>query len=102
MLGDKKIEILCTESLGVRGLSCLIQISVRRRVIIDPCLAQGFTCYGLYPLQAIIGGKIKMRFNKGGVKLQINIITYFHKDHTALYNANLFQHHTNIYATKNT
>jgi predicted metallo-beta-lactamase superfamily hydrolase len=54
------IEILGTESLGVRGLSCFICVN-NRSILIDPGLAQGFTRYGFHPhpIQAILGEKIK-------------------------------------------
>jgi len=75
-----KIEILGTESLGVRGLSCLIHIS-SRRVLIDPGLAQGFTRYGLHPhpIQAIIGEKIKKRIIRGllnGIMVSWSLICF--------------------------
>jgi hypothetical protein len=54
------IEILGTESLGVRGLSCFIR-ACGRNILIDPGLAKGFTRYGLHPhpIQAIMGERIK-------------------------------------------
>ena len=35
------IEIIGTESLGVRGLCCLVKIS-ERRIVIDPGIALGY------------------------------------------------------------
>jgi hypothetical protein len=41
-----QIEILGTESLGVRGLSCLVEAG-DRKIVIDPGLALGYNSIGL-------------------------------------------------------
>jgi predicted metallo-beta-lactamase superfamily hydrolase len=54
-----QIEILGTESLGVRGL-CTIVRTRDRNVIIDPGVALGFRRHGLmpHPAQVIASEKI--------------------------------------------
>jgi predicted metallo-beta-lactamase superfamily hydrolase len=43
-----QIEILGTESLGVRGLCCAVRTK-GRKVVIDPGVALGFRRHGLLP-----------------------------------------------------
>jgi predicted metallo-beta-lactamase superfamily hydrolase len=91
------IEILGTESLGVRGLSCFIRAD-NRNILIDPGLAQGFTRYGFHPhpIQAIFGEKIKWDIIRKWIISTDIVITHFHGDHTPLYNANPFQLHLSM------
>ena len=42
------IEILGAESLGVRGLSCVVGVN-DRKIVIDPGLALGYRRHGLLP-----------------------------------------------------
>ena len=43
------LEIIATESLGVRGMCCLVTTG-ERRILIDPGLALGYLRHG-FPLQ---------------------------------------------------
>ena len=42
------LYLIGSESLGVRGLSCFIELN-KRSVLIDPGVALGFTRFGLHP-----------------------------------------------------
>ncbi|MCD6379432.1 hypothetical protein J7M07_03170, partial [bacterium] len=55
-----RIEILGTESLGVRGLSCRVEVA-DRRILIDPGIALGYHRYGLlpHPFQVAVGRRIR-------------------------------------------
>ena len=55
-----KIEIIGSETLGVRGLSCFVKFG-EIKVLIDPGLALGYTRYGYHPhpLQAVYGDRVK-------------------------------------------
>jgi hypothetical protein len=56
------IEIIGTESLGVRGLSCKIETK-ERKILIDPGIALGYNRYGLlpHPFQVAVGRVIRER-----------------------------------------
>ena len=91
------IEVLGTESLGVRGLSCFIRVG-DRNILIDPGLAQGFTRYGFHPhpIQAVFGERVKWEIIRRWAMATDIVITHFHGDHTPLYNANPFQLHLDM------
>ena len=57
-----QIEILGTESLGVRGLSCLVEVK-DRKIVIDPGLALGYNRHGLlpHPLQVSVGESVRQK-----------------------------------------
>ena len=54
------IKILGAESLGVRGLSCLVELKIRK-IFIDPGIALGWSRYGFlpHPFQIAIGAGIR-------------------------------------------
>jgi len=54
------IEILGAESLGVRGLSCVVDVE-DRKIVIDPGLALGYHRYGLlpHPAQVAVGEQVR-------------------------------------------
>ena len=60
-----QIEIICTESLGVHGLCCMVDTKDRKAVI-DPGVALGFRRHGLmpHPVQVIASERIKSLINK--------------------------------------
>lgn len=45
---DASVEIIGTESLGVRGLSCFIKTR-HHKILIDPGVALGYLRHGLLP-----------------------------------------------------
>ena len=86
------IEIIGTESLGVRGLSCLIK-SGARRIVIDPGVALGYLRYGLlpHPLQVAEGERVRRRIIKALMKATDVVFSHFHGDHIPLQQANPYQ-----------
>jgi len=96
-----EIEILGTESLGVRGLSCFIKVG-HRKILLDPGVALGFTRHGLHPhpVQAVIGDYVRKRIVEKWVEASDIVISHFHGDHVPLYNANPFQLHLNMVKNK--
>ncbi|MBW1674704.1 MAG: hypothetical protein JRJ45_13900, partial [Deltaproteobacteria bacterium] len=60
-----KIEILGTESLGVRGLCCFVTTD-NRKILIDPGIALGYMRYKLlpHPFQVAVDEKIQKKIIK--------------------------------------
>jgi predicted metallo-beta-lactamase superfamily hydrolase len=87
-----KIKILGSESLGVRGLSCLVEIH-DRKIVIDPGLALGYQRYKLlpHPFQVAVGKKVRREIVKALKGCTDIIISHFHGDHIPLANANPYQ-----------
>ena len=87
-----KIEILATESLGVRGICCFVETK-KRKILIDPGIALGYTRFGLlpHPFQVALDEKIQSRIIKRWTEATDVIISHFHGDHTPLVNANPYQ-----------
>ncbi|MBN1135211.1 MAG: hypothetical protein JXM73_01405 [Anaerolineae bacterium] len=87
-----RIEILGTESLGVRGLSCLVEVE-SRRIIIDPGLALGYRRYGLlpHPAQVAAGEQVRRRILTALSDATDVVMSHFHGDHVPLPNANPYQ-----------
>ena len=86
------IKILGAESLGVRGLSCVVELD-NRKIIIDPGIALGFFRHGLFPhpFQIAVGAGIRKQIImelKGATDI---IISHFDGDHCPLYNPNPYQ-----------
>ncbi len=86
-----KIEILGTESLGVRGICCFVETK-KRKILIDPGIALGYTRFGLlpHPFQVAIDERIQDRITKRWTEAT-DIISHFHGDHTPLVDANPYQ-----------
>ena len=55
-----KIRILGTESLGVRGLCCSVELK-GRKILIDPGIALGWNRYGFlpHPFQVAVGARTR-------------------------------------------
>lgn len=87
-----KIEILGTESLGVRGLCCVVEIS-NRQIVIDPGLALGYQRRGLlpHPLQVAAGEDVRKTIVNALKSATDVIISHFHGDHMPLADANPYQ-----------
>ncbi len=83
-----EIEILGTETLGVRGLSTSID-----RILIDPGVALGFSRYNLHPhpVQAVVGDEVKGKIVSAWESAEDIIISHLHGDHIPLLNPNPFQ-----------
>jgi predicted metallo-beta-lactamase superfamily hydrolase len=86
------IEILGTESLGVRGLSCVVE-ACDRSIIIDPGIALGYQRHSLlpHPFQVAAGENVRRKIVKALKECTDIVISHFHGDHVPLANANPFQ-----------
>ncbi len=89
---DPLIEIIGTESLGVRGLSCLIK-TADRRIVIDPGVALGYIRHRLlpHPLQVAEGERVRQRILEALVEATDVVFSHFHGDHIPLREANPYQ-----------
>ncbi len=86
------MHILGTESLGVRGLSCYVEID-GHNILIDLGVALEYTRWGLHPhpLQAVVGDIVRSEIAKFWRIADYVVFTYMHGDHIPIYNANPFQ-----------
>jgi len=87
-----EIEILATESLGVRGLCCFVTTE-KRRILIDPGIALGYTRFGLHPhpFQVAVGERIREKIIERWKQATDIVISHFHGDHSPLANPNPYQ-----------
>jgi predicted metallo-beta-lactamase superfamily hydrolase len=86
------IEIIGTESLGVRGLCCLVKIR-ERRIFIDPGVALGYMRNGLLPhlCQVAVGQRVRQDIINALETATDIVFSHFHGDHIPLLHANPFQ-----------
>ena len=86
------IEIIATESLGVRGLCCEIEIK-KHKILIDPGIALGYKRYGLlpHPFQVAVGAVIRKRIISALTNATDLVISHYHGDHIPLVDANPYQ-----------
>jgi uncharacterized protein len=87
-----KIEIIGTESLGVRGLSCFVE-SKNYKIFIDPGISLGYKRYGLlpHPFQVAVGERIQRKIIKRWGEATHIVVSHFHGDHIPLVDANPYQ-----------
>ncbi len=87
-----EIEILGTESLGVRGLSCVVKLD-DRKIVIDPGLALGYRRAGLlpHPAQVAVGEEVRRRILAALEGATDVVMSHFHGDHVPLPDANPYQ-----------
>ncbi len=87
-----RIRILGSESLGVRGLSCIVEVR-GRKIVIDPGLALGYNRYGLlpHPAQVAVGEQVRRKIIADLKDATDVVISHFHGDHVPLPNANPYQ-----------
>lgn len=87
-----KIKILGSESLGVRGLCCVVETH-DRNIVIDPGVALGYHRHGLlpHPFQVAVGENVRLKIVKALKNCTDIVISHFHGDHIPLANANPFQ-----------
>jgi predicted metallo-beta-lactamase superfamily hydrolase len=87
-----RIEILGTESLGVRGLSCVVEAK-DRKIVIDPGVALGYNRHGLlpHPLQVAVGESVRQKILSALEDTTDVVFSHFHGDHVPLVDANPFQ-----------
>ncbi len=86
------IDILGAESLGVRGLSCVVETR-DRKIVIDPGLALGLERHGLlpHPAQVAVGEQVRRRIIAGLEDATDVVMSHFHGAHIPLPDANLYQ-----------
>lgn len=89
---NEAIEIIGTESLGVRGMSCLIKAG-DRRIVIDPGVALGYLRHGLFPhpRQVAEGERVRRRIIEALTEATDVVFSHFHGDHIPLREANPYQ-----------
>lgn len=87
-----KINILGTESLGVRGLSCSVTLR-DRKIVIDPGIALGWSRHGYlpHPFQIRIGVQIRERIISELKDATDVVFSHFDGDHVPLANPNPYQ-----------
>ncbi|OYD15531.1 hypothetical protein CH330_05520 [candidate division WOR-3 bacterium JGI_Cruoil_03_51_56] len=87
-----EIRIIGTESLGVRGLSCVVKIP-GHRIVIDPGIALGYNRHGLlpHPFQVAVGDRIRKEIIKELSIATDVVFSHYHGDHVPLANANPYQ-----------
>ena len=86
------IEIIGTESLGVRGLACKVATK-DRNILIDPGIALGYNRGGLlpHPFQVAVGKVIRSRIISALRNATDVVISHYHGDHIPLVDANPYQ-----------
>lgn len=86
------VEILGTESLGVRGLSCVVRTH-GRTIVIDPGVALGYVRHGLmpHPRQVAEGVKVRERILVALEEATDVVFSHYHGDHIPLQHANPYQ-----------
>ena len=87
-----QIDILGAESLGVRGLSCVVETQ-DRRIVIDPGLALGYQRDGFlpHPAQVAIGEQVRRRIIAALEDATDVVMSHFHGDHVPMPDANPYQ-----------
>ncbi len=87
-----KIQILGTESLGVRGLCCSVELA-DRKILIDPGIALGWKRYGLlpHPFQVAVGAQTRDVIIVALKNATDVVFSHFDGDHIPLANANPYQ-----------
>jgi len=86
------IEILGTESIGVRGLSCVVKTG-DRKIVFDPGLALGYHRRGFlpHPIQVATGERIREKIISALHGATDVVVSHFHGDHMPLTDANPYQ-----------
>ncbi|MCD6150267.1 MAG: hypothetical protein J7J70_01240 [Deltaproteobacteria bacterium] len=92
MIKTMGIEIIATESLGVRGMCCLVTAG-ERQILIDPGIALGYRRHGLlpHPYQVKTGIKVRQEIIKAMKGATDIVFSHFHGDHIPLLQANPYQ-----------
>jgi predicted metallo-beta-lactamase superfamily hydrolase len=86
------IQIIGAESLGVRGLSCSVELK-NRKIFIDPGIALGLYRYRLlpHPFQIAVGTGIRKRILEELESASDVVISHFDGDHCPLREPNPYQ-----------
>jgi hypothetical protein len=86
------LDIIAAESLGVRGLCCVVTLP-GRRIVIDPGVALGYLRHGLlpHPLQIAVGRIVRAKIVQALSNATDVVLSHFHGDHVPLAQANPYQ-----------
>lgn len=86
------LDIIAAESLGVRGLCCVVTLA-GRRIVIDPGLALGYLRHGLlpHPMQIAVGRAVRAKIVQALDDATDVVLSHFHGDHVPLAQANPYQ-----------
>lgn len=86
------LEILATESLGVRGMCCLVTAG-EQKILIDPGIALGYRRHDLlpHPCQVAVGIQIREAIIQAMEQATLIVFSHFHGDHVPLLHANRYQ-----------
>jgi uncharacterized protein len=84
--------IIGTESLGVRGLCCVVKTE-SKKILIDPGIALGYTRKGLlpHPVQVAVDEIIQKQIINHLSSATDIVFSHFHGDHVPLGDANPYQ-----------
>ena len=87
-----EITVIGTESLGVRGLSCMVRTG-DRRILIDPGVALGYLRHGHlpHPCQVAVGAVVREQIIAAMGEATDIVISHYHGDHVPLADANPYQ-----------
>ena len=86
------LEIIGTESLGVRGLCCAVALP-KQYILIDPGISLGYCRHGLlpHPLQVAVGCGVRNKICEVINHATDVVFSHFHGDHVPLLDANPYQ-----------
>ena len=87
-----EVTVIGTESLGVRGLSCMVKTG-GRQILIDPGVALGYLRHGHlpHPCQVAVGVAIREQIIAAMGEATDIVISHYHGDHIPLADANPYQ-----------
>jgi len=87
-----EITVIGTESLGVRGLSCMVRTG-SRRILFDPGVALGYMRNGHlpHPCQVAVGAAVREQILAAMNEATDIVISHYHGDHIPLADANPYQ-----------
>jgi len=87
-----QVEIIGAESLGVRGLCCVVETK-NRKIVIDPGVALGYRRHGLlpHPVQVAVSERVKAAIEKALEDATDVMISHYHGEHYPMVNANPYQ-----------
>ena len=87
-----RIKIIGAESLGVRGLCCVVETE-DRKIVIDPGVALGYRRHGLlpHPVQVAVGERVKVAIEKALEDATDVVISHYHGEHHPMVDANPYQ-----------
>jgi len=87
-----RIKIIGAESLGVRGLCCVVETE-DRKIVIDPGVALGYRRHGLlpHPIQVAAGERVKVAIEKALEDATDVVISHYHGEHHPMVDANPYQ-----------